>query len=110
MLGVESQGQAFQPEKPKFPPSEIKQRDFVGGEPNEKEKAKGLAEHFQHQDFELISNGKIVATFYRGFPTKIIPKEAGCLEIVEKKATGEKTHFFEKIDTIKFGEESSFYH
>lgn len=117
MPGIESQGQALQPEKFKIPPLGPKEEGDLGDgqekkgsakiypflRPDEPKKKENSEEGFHYQDLELISKGEVRATFYRGFPTKVIFKGAGAYEIVEKKPSGEKRHFFENIDEIKIG-------
>lgn len=118
MFGIESQRQAFEPDKFSQSPQEVKKEGeldepekktgsakiypFV--RPGEQKKAESLEEGFCHQDVALISNGEVVARFYRGFPTKVIPKDRGAYEVLEKKPTGNVvSHPFDNIEEIKFG-------
>ncbi len=70
---------------------------------DEQKKTESLEEDFHYQDLALISNGEVVATFYRGFPTKVISKGAGAYEVPEKKPTGVRNHTFENIEEIRTG-------
>ncbi len=119
MFGAESQRQAFEPEFNPPPPEPKKEGEldepekktepakiyYPFGRPGEQKKAESLEEGFCRQDFELISkSGEVVATFYRGFPTKVIPKGGGGYEVLEKKPAGNiVSKVFEKVDEIKFG-------
>jgi len=117
MFGISAQEQPFEPEKFNLPSPEPKREgelDEAGEKtksakiypfvrPGEQKPAESLEEKFYYQDVVLISNNEVIARFYKGFPTKVILKEKGVYEVVEKKPTGVKSYIFEKVDEIRFG-------
>ncbi|MBU3901494.1 hypothetical protein KJ590_02605 [Patescibacteria group bacterium] len=117
MFGIESQRQAFEPDKVNLPSPEPKEGELGAAEkktgsakiypfvrPGEQKKTESLEEGFRYQDMALISKGEVIARFYRGFPTKVISKDVGVYEVLEKKPTGNVvSHPFDNIEEIKFG-------
>lgn len=118
MSGIESQKQALEPDKFDLLPQEPeKERELSEPEKKiksartyplvrsgEQKKTESLKEDFRHQDFALISNNEVIARFHRGFPTKVIPKDIGVYEVLEKQPTGKVvSQVFDNIEEIQIG-------
>lgn len=72
--------------------------------PGEQKKEEVANEGFVYQDITLFLKGQIVGRYYRGFPTKVIPKDVGKYEILEKMSTGKIVSTILEVDEIRFGD------